>query len=192
MKRFEFELSDSLYDQAILPIRKKIDLLNLLAHTLKFLVLQSTINTTTMAEDRKLILYVDKMNRLFFCVKEKIFSFRFPFNIKENQEDSSLSISFKDYFKFDSIKSSLLLAILDQEDIFDGTLENVNDRILQEISENEWNNIADKYKELPNTKDAIPQPMPLEVSVTFFSSSGSICIPPFDSHIITCFTQCVK
>ena len=141
MKRFEFELSDSLYDQAILPIRKKIDLLNLLAHTLKFLVLQSTINTTTMAEDRKLILYVDKMNRLFFCVKEKIFSFRFPFNIKENQEDSSLSISFKDYFKFDSIKSSLLLAILDQEDIFDGTLENVNDRILQEISENEWNNI---------------------------------------------------
>lgn len=56
-------------------------------------------------------------------------------------EDNLISIIFKDYFEFDSITSSLLLAILDQEDLFNGTLENVNEKMIQEIIENEWENI---------------------------------------------------
>ncbi len=141
MKKFEFELSDLLYDKAMLPIRRKDDLLRLLAHTIKFLVLHPTADTTTIAADKKLVLYIDKMSRLFFCVKDKIFSFRFPFYVGVNPEDSSLSISFKGYFEFDSITSSLLIAILEQEDIFNGTLENINEKMLQEIIENEWENI---------------------------------------------------
>lgn len=141
MKKFEFEISDLLYNKAKLPIRKKDDLLKLLAYTIKFLVLHPTATATTIAEDRKLILYIDKMSRLFFCIKDKIFSFRFPFYVRVNPEDSSLSINFKDYFEFDSITSSLLIAILEQDDIFNGTLENINEKMLQEIIENEWESI---------------------------------------------------
>ena len=141
MKKFEFELSDSLYDKAMLPIRSKWDLLRLLAHTTKFLVLHPAADTTTIAADKKLILYIDKMSRLFFCVRGKIFSFRFPFYAQISPKDGSLSISFKDYFEFDSITSSLLLAILEQEDFFNGTLENISEKILQVIMENEWENI---------------------------------------------------
>ena len=118
MKKFEFELSDLLYDKAMLPIRTKNDLLRLLAHTIKFLILHPTADTIKIAEDKKLVLYIDKMSRLFFCVKDKIFSFSFPFYVGVNSEDNSISISFKDYFQFDSIMSSLLLAILEQEDLF--------------------------------------------------------------------------
>lgn len=141
MKKFEFELSDLLYDKAMLPVRTKGDLLRLLAHTIKFLILHPAADPTKIVEDKKLILYIDKMSRLFFCVKDKIFSFCFPFYVGVSPEDSSISISFKDYFKFDSITSSLLLAILEQEDLFNGTLENVNEKMLQEIIENEWENI---------------------------------------------------
>lgn len=141
MKKFEFELSDLLYDKAMLPIRTKNDLLRLLAHTIKFLILHPTADTIKIAEDKKLVLYIDKMSRLFFCVKDKIFSFSFPFYVGVNSEDNSISISFKDYFQFDSIMSSLLLAILEQEDLFNGTLENVNEKMLQEIMDNEWENI---------------------------------------------------
>ena len=141
MKKFEFELSDLLYDKAMLPVRTKGDLLRLLAHTIKFLILHPAADPTKIVEDKKLILYIDKMSRLFFCVKDKIFSFCFPFYVGVSPEDSSISISIKDYFKFDSITSSLLLAILEQEDLFNGTLENVNEKMLQEIIENEWENI---------------------------------------------------
>lgn len=141
MKKIELELSNLLYQKAMLPIRRKDDLLKLLAHTIKFLVLHRSVDTTTIALDKKLILYVDKMSRMFFCVKDKIFSFRFPFYIGKNSEDSSFSIRFKDYLEFDSITSSLLLAILEQEDIFNGTLENISEKILQVIMENEWENV---------------------------------------------------
>lgn len=141
MKKFEFELSDLLYDKAMLPIRTKGDLLRLLAHTIKFLILHPVADPTKIAEDKKLVLYIDKMSRLFFCVKDKIFSFRFPFYVGVSPEDNLISISFKDYFEFDSITSSLLLAILEQEDLFNGTLENVNEKMIQEIIENEWENI---------------------------------------------------
>lgn len=141
MKKFEFELSDLLYDKAMLPIRTKGDLLRLLAHTIKFLILHPVADPTKIAEDKKLVLYIDKMSRLFFCIKDKIFSFRFPFYVGVNPEDNSISISFKDYFEFDSITSSLLLVILEQEDLFIGTLENVNEKMIQEIIENEWENI---------------------------------------------------
>ena len=141
MKKIEFELSDLLYGKAMLPIRTKDDLLRLLAHTIKFLIFYPSIDTTMIAKDKKLILYIDKMSRLFFCVKNKMFSFCFPFRVRVNPEDNSISIGFQDRFEFDSITSSLLLAILEQEDFFNGTLENVSEKILQEIIENEWENI---------------------------------------------------
>ena len=138
MKKFEFELSDLLYDKAMSPIRTKDDLLRLLAYTIKFLILHPTTDTNKIAKDKKLILYINKMSRLFFCVKDKIFSFCFPFYVGVTPEDNSISISFKDYFKFDSMTSSFLLAILEQENLFNGTLENVNEKVLQELLENEW------------------------------------------------------
>lgn len=63
MKKFEFELSDLLYDKAMLPIRTKGDLLRLLAHTIKFLILHPVADPTKIAEDKKLVLYIDKMSR---------------------------------------------------------------------------------------------------------------------------------
>ena len=35
----------------------------------------------------------------------------------------------------------MLLAILEQEDIFNGTLENISEKILQVIMENEWESV---------------------------------------------------
>lgn len=139
MKKLEFELSELLYDKAMVPIREKGDLLKLLAYTIKFLVSHPT--QTRTSADKKLIIYVDKMSRLVFCVENKVFSFQFPFYVRINSEDNSLSILFKDYFEFDSITSSLLLAILDTDDIFNWSLENINEKILQEIIENEWEDV---------------------------------------------------
>ena len=141
MKKLEFELSDFLYDKAMSPIRTKDDLLRLLAHTIKFLVLHPPADGARISEDKKLILYIDKMSRLFFCVKDKIFSFCFPFYIGIKPESNLISISYKDYFEFDSFTSSLLIAIFEQEDFFNGTLENVSEKLLEELLENEWGDV---------------------------------------------------
>lgn len=65
MKKIELELSNLLYQKAMLPIRRKDDLLKLLAHTIKFLVLHRSVDTTTIALDKKLILYLVNVNMLY-------------------------------------------------------------------------------------------------------------------------------
>lgn len=143
MKRLEFELNDSIYRDALLPIRSKRDLLKLLVQTIKFLVLTPAAPAGKAPPDRKLILYIDKMSRLLFCVENKIFSFQFPLQVRIGTEDNSLSILYRDYFEIDHIISSLLVSVFGQEDIFDSSLEDIDGRIQEEILANEWNCVVD-------------------------------------------------
>ncbi|MGW8114021.1 hypothetical protein ACVS9P_02360 [Caproicibacterium sp. NSD3] len=142
MKRFEFALSDSLYEQSLLPIRTKYDILILLAHTIKFLVSSPLSQQTPEENSRKMILYIDKMSRLLFCVKNKIFTFQFPLQVQiPSDGNDCLSVYYGDFLKIDSIVSSLLLAVFEQKDIFKGSLENIDQKVLQEIVDNEWDDI---------------------------------------------------
>lgn len=143
MKRLEFELHDSLYQDALLPIRNKRDLLKLLVQTIKFLVLTPAAPAGRAPSDKKLILYVDKMSRLLFCVENKIFSFQFPLQVRIGPGDDSLSILYRDYFEIDHIISSLLVSVFGQDDIFDSSLEDIDGRIWEEIIANEWNGVVD-------------------------------------------------
>lgn len=141
MKRLEFELNDSIYQDALLPIRNRYDLLKLLTKTIKFLITTPPTPMGVTTPNKKLILYIDKMSRLLFCVENKMFSFRFPLQIQIEPEDNSLSIFYRDYFKIDNIISSLLVSVFGQEDIFEHFLEDIDKKILEGIIENEWNDV---------------------------------------------------
>ena len=137
MKKIEFELSDSLYEQSLLPIRSKRDLLTLLSHAIKFLVSSPIPQSDPRSDEKKLVLYVDKMSRIFFCVKDKIFTFHLPLQV-DILATGYLSLRYKDFLKIDSMVSSLLLSIFSQCEIFDGPLESLDERILAEILGDDW------------------------------------------------------
>lgn len=143
MKKIEFELSSTLYEQSLIPIRRKYDLLELLSHTIKFLV-SSPIPKTAPERDekneKKLVLYIDKMSRLLFCAEDKIFTFNFPLQVDMpgDRAEGRLSLRYKDFLQIDSMASSLLLSIFSQREIFEGPLESIGERIFQEIIDNEW------------------------------------------------------
>lgn len=139
MKKYQFKLNRELFDKASLPIRTKLDLIRLLLHSVKFISTEC-INEDPFLLDEKLILYVDKMSRLIFCIKDKIFSFQFPFNVKV-LDSSHLSISYPPSYQIDSISSSLLLAIFNRIDILNGDLDTFYNKMLEEIVENKWPDI---------------------------------------------------
>lgn len=139
MKRYEFRLNSSLYQDALRPIRKKHDLLRLLAKTLKFLITAPVENPHTIPDTQRLILYVDNMSRLVFCVEDKIFTFCFPLQVVLNPEDDqSLIIHYQHLIEIDSIVSSLLLAVLASENLFECSLESISEKVLNEACHNEW------------------------------------------------------
>ncbi len=141
MKRFEFELTDDLYQQVLRPIREKSDLLRILANAIKLIISQREV-VTSIDTEKKIVLYINKMSRLIFSLENKIFSFCFPFRARISQS-GVLSIGFDDYFDFDSINSSLLLSVVNRDDLFCGSLENVPIIVLEEIENNEWDDSVD-------------------------------------------------
>lgn len=142
MKKYEFELNEPLYEKACLPIRTKQDMLQLLALSIKYLICTPINSVGSIPTEKKMILYVDKMSRLLFCVREKIFTFQFPLQVRTNPNDSNhIAITYSGFFDIDTIVSSLLIAIFTQEDLFAGSLESINDKISQELIENEWEEV---------------------------------------------------
>ena len=140
MKKIEFELSDSLYEQSLLPIRSKGNLLELLSHAIKFLISSPIPHSAQPSDEKKLVLYIDKMSRLLFCVKDKIFTFHFPLQV-DILDTGYLSLRYKDFLEIDSMVSSLLLSIFSQCEIFRGPLESMSERIIETVLENEWERI---------------------------------------------------
>lgn len=149
MKKFEFALSESLYEQSSSMIRNKYSLLRLLAHAIKFLV-STPIPKDIPPDCSKLVLYIDKMSRLLFCTEGKIFTFQFPFQVQEAKDGSGyLLLRYKDFLEIDNMISSLLVAVFERDDIFDGTLENIDEKVLQEIVDNEWEGVDwESFREL--------------------------------------------
>lgn len=131
MKRYEFDLPDLLYKQACEPIRDKYKLLTLLVQTIKYLIITPISSIPSSSCEHKLIVYVDKMSRLLYCMKDKIFSFQFPLKICESNDEKYISIQDQNNLIIDSKISSFLLTIFQSEDIKDSNLSNkVAERII--------------------------------------------------------------
>lgn len=141
MKELHFKLNTFIIQLASKPIRTKFDLINLLVHTIKFIITTPPVPTSEqqlIPHNEKLIIYINKMSRIIFCIDEKIFSFQFPFTLKEDSDSySKLSISYNGIL-IDNLTSSILISLFGEESIFNGTFNSLNEKISSEILENNW------------------------------------------------------
>ena len=80
MKELHFKLTPFIIQLASKPIRTKFDLINLLVHTIKFIITTPpgpTSKQQLIHSNEKLIIYINKMSRIIFCIDEKIFHSNF-------------------------------------------------------------------------------------------------------------------
>lgn len=147
MKKYQFILEERLLKQAECVIRKKEDIISLLLITIKMILLKPITKFNDVLSGKPhLTIYVNKMSRVIFVVENKIFSFQFPFIIREIEEatESKLEI-FYNQVKIDSQISSLLFAILNETKIFQGDLAHLKDHVDEQLLENEWWEIDEVY-----------------------------------------------
>lgn len=82
MKKYSFLLDQRLVNDYFKPLRTKIEIIELLMKSIKFILVDKPVD-----EDRKvgeIVLVVAKMSRLFYFSEEKYFSIAFPFSVIEN------------------------------------------------------------------------------------------------------------
>lgn len=137
MKCFCFELTEELYKQASHPIRKKEDIIGLLINTIKVLVSMPAVSERDCRQANKIILFVDKMSRLFYCMEDKIFTINFPFFVSESETAEPLTIRYH-HVEIDSYLSSLIISIFADDDTYAIPMDNMKEFVFQHMVENDW------------------------------------------------------
>ena len=145
-KQFQFHLDDQLYQYAEGIISQKYDVIKLLLHTAQFILRTSPVeNPATIPDDCKLVLFV---NRLFFGIRDKIFTIHFPFHTQQDEDSSLLKIVWQGYQLDHKVTSLLLGAIADEEQEMErqsryGMLEDLDNYLInQDISDEMGNPYA--------------------------------------------------
>lgn len=115
MKRYNFDIGDWELNNFFSPIREKRDVILLLMKTVK--LINSPIPIDPKRKAGQIILIISKMSRLFFVSDVKIFSIRFPFFVRENEVE--LSISSKYIENIDSKVTSDIISIFSSSELFE-------------------------------------------------------------------------
>lgn len=107
-KEINYKMSKRIYEMASKPIRTKRDAILLLLYTIRMFNVNDFIPDNQKAS---VVLYVDKMNRIFYILENKIFSMQFPFCV-EHQEESGIRIyNRKDGLDIDFMLVSVLIRL---------------------------------------------------------------------------------
>lgn len=139
MKETVFYIDEQLYSLSAKPIRNRFDLLRLLSHTLKAIVVENASYEEGYPrktdDNRKLLIHIDKMSRIYYCLGDKFFSYSFPFLLFKDPDNSLIEINFKGELAIDSLVSSLLITIFDNPVLQDKDLLELYETVDDEIKE---------------------------------------------------------
>jgi len=113
MKRYEFELGMNIIKKFFphYRIKDKLDVTRILLEAIRFMLVWPNVPKGNTVG--RLILYIDKMSRLFFISKNKYYSIVFPFLVKKVEEKFFFSL--KNIVEIDSELISKAMSILNSE-----------------------------------------------------------------------------
>ncbi len=112
MKKYEFKLSKP-YLKYFFPekrIKSKVEVIQILLEATRFMLVNPTVGISDEDVEGKLLLYIDKMSRLFFVKDHKYYSIVFPFLTYKN--DEAYKFSYHDNQNIDSRLISQVLSII--------------------------------------------------------------------------------
>ena len=119
MKRHNFDVGDWELSNFFSPIRDKRDVILLLMKTVK--LINSKVPVDSNRKAGEITLLVSKMSRLFFESEAKIFSIRFPFFVRESEDDLSIGSVYVE--NIDSTVTSSVISIFSSEFDFPDILD---------------------------------------------------------------------
>ena len=146
MKSFELS-TKKIYFREFNSIRNKKDTILLLLETIEKLLVYSEeikefsdFEVVKTEEDLRIVIYINKMKRLFYCTKNKIQSLCFPFTIISNEN----SVEFlHEKYLLDYSKISILKGVFKRSSMT--TLTELNDELLVD---DYYNSLCENEKEI--------------------------------------------
>lgn len=111
-KEISYSMGKGILELASQPLRSRQDAILLLLYTIRMFEVDELSPENT---DIKVVISINKMNRIFYVLEDKIFSIQFPFNI-EIQENKIVRIyDVKTGVDVDSMLISTLIRIYEKK-----------------------------------------------------------------------------
>lgn len=145
MKIIERTIGGFFCSRVMKPIRSKRDIILLLLETLKLI---NNTEDDILDAKGKIIIYVDKMSRVFYQTDKKMFSFYFPFALDEKEPDCYRIYDVLTDLEITNQMISLLISIFKRDGKLGESLENAMDYIIESATDYEYRNIDDIWRML--------------------------------------------
>ena len=85
-KEFTYKMTKQIHEMSSKPLRKREEAILLILYTIRMFDVSQYI---TGERSEQVIISIDKMNRIFYLIENKIFSMQFPFCVEYNNEENS-------------------------------------------------------------------------------------------------------
>lgn len=130
-KEINYNMGKSIFEMSSKPLRRKQDAILLLLYTIRMFDVDDFLPENANV---KVVISVNKMNRIFYILENKIFSMQFPFSLEIKNEKLVRIYDTKTGLDIDSILVSILIGIFEKanidgfsfEDFFDEVIYNEN------------------------------------------------------------------
>lgn len=143
MKIIERKIGTFFCERITRPIRSKQDAILLLLETLKIV---NDTESGNFAEGGRIVIYIDKMSRIFYETDKKIFSMCFPFSLEEKEDQYLRVYDNLTDLEITNQMISLLISIFKKDGKIHESLENVMDFIVESAEDYEYKNIDDIWR----------------------------------------------
>lgn len=143
MRKFYFPIRNYYnYDFENLMVRNTDDVIIMLMETMQ-LISVTPFTISDIQSSQKIIVCIDKMQRIFWCFDKKIISVRFPFKIKIKDSQYLKFFITNCDFEFDNRCISIIKSIFSQNNYKSYTMIDFVDIIYQNIGEEADNNFTE-------------------------------------------------
>lgn len=142
-KCIEIKAGNYFLEKVMKPIRCKQDGILLLLETLK--LFDNNLEEKPQAGAGRVIVYIDKMSRVFYETEKKYFSIMFPFSLEKRGERYRIYDSLTD-LEIDDKMISLLISIFKKDGVLEYSLEKAMDFIIESANEYGYKNIDDIWR----------------------------------------------
>jgi hypothetical protein len=107
MIEYRFDIDKSYMDSFFSPIKNKVQIIELLMNSLKYMLLNPNVKKERVSGE--IVLLIDKMSRIFFMKQDKCFSVVFPFYVKYEE---AFFFSFKNKMNIDGKLTSEIISLI--------------------------------------------------------------------------------
>lgn len=126
-KEISYSMGKTIFEMASKPLRSKQEVILLLLYTIRMFDVENDIPHNTKV---KVTISINKMNRIFYVLENKIFSVQFPFYVEIEGKKLTRIYDAKTGLDIDSILVSILIGIFEKTNKDNFSFERFFDEIM--------------------------------------------------------------